>query len=224
VSDTEVGQGGTTQWRLCSLDFDTAVALYFDITASAKWAARAQPPPPPPLGCCCSCAGLAAGSGCLQLQQQQLLSRASVQQPGAAPCCLTCPRAPPPPLLPCRDQQDAAQQAQSNQQFYLQFVTKYLHWSGELRCRVTTITRRWTAAGAGDLIQVRRVLLGLLGGRPWPPPPRCLALRQQLLPFPSLPLAPAAAPSCASAPVLQPSCAPCQLAASTPALRGDSAA
>lgn len=36
VSDTEVGQGGTTQWRLCSVDFDTAVSVYFDITASAK--------------------------------------------------------------------------------------------------------------------------------------------------------------------------------------------
>jgi protein transport protein SEC23 len=61
------------------------------------------------------------------------------------------------PLHPGRrDQQDAQQQAQSNQQFYLQFVTKYLHWSGELRCRVTTVTRRWTAAGAGDLIQVRK--------------------------------------------------------------------
>lgn len=39
---------------------------------------------------------------------------------------------------PCRDQGDAA-----NQQFFLQFITKYLHWTGELRCRVTTVTRRW---------------------------------------------------------------------------------
>jgi protein transport protein SEC23 len=30
----------------------------------------------------------------------------------------------------------------SQQQFYLQFVTRYLHDSGALRCRVTTITRR----------------------------------------------------------------------------------
>lgn len=29
------------------------------------------------------------------------------------------------------------------QQFFLQFVTRYLHDSGAMRCRVTTITRRW---------------------------------------------------------------------------------
>ena len=32
----------------------------------------------------------------------------------------------------------ASQQAQ---QFYMQFITRYLHESGETRCRVTTITR-----------------------------------------------------------------------------------
>ena len=34
---------------------------------------------------------------------------------------------------------DPSQQAQ--QQFFLQFITKYLHESGEFRCRVTTFTR-----------------------------------------------------------------------------------
>lgn len=30
------------------------------------------------------------------------------------------------------------------QQLFVQFVTRYLHWSGALRCRVTTMTRFWT--------------------------------------------------------------------------------
>jgi hypothetical protein len=81
-----------------------------------------------------------------------------------------------PPPRPCRDQQDAAVQAQSNQQFYLQFVTKYLHWSGELRCRVTTVTRRWTAAGAGDLIQVRCAQPAFAAAGPPPARAACGAL------------------------------------------------
>ena len=30
---------------------------------------------------------------------------------------------------------------QQAQQFYMQFITRYLHESGQMRCRVTTITR-----------------------------------------------------------------------------------
>ena len=33
--------------------------------------------------------------------------------------------------------------AEASHQFYLQFVTRYLHESGTHRCRVTTVTRRW---------------------------------------------------------------------------------
>lgn len=45
-------------------------------------------------------------------------------------------------------------------QLFLQFVTRYLHWSGELRCRVTTVTRRWVDGGnVAELIQG-----GVLGG------------------------------------------------------------
>lgn len=29
-------------------------------------------------------------------------------------------------------------------QFFLQFITRYMHSSGQLRCRVTTLTRFWT--------------------------------------------------------------------------------
>lgn len=40
------------------------------------------------------------------------------------------------------------------QQFFIQFVTRYLHDSGGMRCRVTTITRRWVeGSNQGDLIQ-----------------------------------------------------------------------
>lgn len=40
------------------------------------------------------------------------------------------------------------------QQFFLQFVTRYLHDSGTQRCRVTTITRRWVdGANLAELIQ-----------------------------------------------------------------------
>lgn len=50
------------------------------------------------------------------------------------------------------DNAAAAQQ----QQFYLQFVTRYLHESGTLRCRVTTVTRRWLHphGGPGDVAEL----------------------------------------------------------------------
>lgn len=42
---------------------------------------------------------------------------------------------------------------QTPQQFYLQFVTRYLHEGGQWRCRVTTITRQWLEGGdLGQLI------------------------------------------------------------------------
>eukprot|EP01023_Acetabularia_acetabulum_P064273 TRINITY_DN8262_c0_g1_i4.p1 TRINITY_DN8262_c0_g1~~TRINITY_DN8262_c0_g1_i4.p1 ORF type:complete len:470 (+),score=73.99 TRINITY_DN8262_c0_g1_i4:292-1701(+) len=42
-----------------------------------------------------------------------------------------------------RDSQDAHQALTSNQQLFIQFITKYLHSSGEVRTRVTTVTRMW---------------------------------------------------------------------------------
>ena len=45
--------------------------------------------------------------------------------------------------------------AQANAQFFLQFITRYLHWTGELRCRVTTVTRRWI-----DGSQIGEVITG----------------------------------------------------------------
>ncbi|KAG2499921.1 hypothetical protein HYH03_002208 [Edaphochlamys debaryana] len=86
VADVEVGLGGTTTWKLCSLDSETSVALLYEITASAN-----------------------------------------------------------------RDAGDA----QANAQFFLQFITRYLHWTGELRCRVTTVTRRWI-----DGSQIGEVITG----------------------------------------------------------------
>ncbi|MEW5313173.1 MAG: hypothetical protein WDW38_004762 [Sanguina aurantia] len=42
----------------------------------------------------------------------------------------------------------------ANPQFYLQFLTKYMHWSGETRMRVTTVTRRWVdgSLSAAELV------------------------------------------------------------------------
>ncbi len=53
------------------------------------------------------------------------------------------------------DTASTQQQQGAGQQFFLQFITRYMHWGGELRCRVTTITRRWLDPGptlAADLI------------------------------------------------------------------------
>jgi hypothetical protein len=39
------------------------------------------------------------------------------------------------------------------QQLFLQFITRYMHWSGQMRCRVTTLTRVWTdGSNSADLI------------------------------------------------------------------------
>jgi hypothetical protein len=32
VAETEVGQGGTSQWRMCGVDADASVAVFFEIT------------------------------------------------------------------------------------------------------------------------------------------------------------------------------------------------
>ncbi len=44
--------------------------------------------------------------------------------------------------------------APQGQQLFVQFITRYQHWSGALRMRVTTLTRFWTdgATGGADLI------------------------------------------------------------------------
>jgi protein transport protein SEC23 len=35
VSDTEIGQGGTTLWKMCGLDQDTTLAVFFEVTGTA---------------------------------------------------------------------------------------------------------------------------------------------------------------------------------------------
>lgn len=37
IADTELGFGGTTQWKLCGLDSDTSYGVVFEITANNKW-------------------------------------------------------------------------------------------------------------------------------------------------------------------------------------------
>jgi hypothetical protein len=34
VADTEVGQGGTTLWKMAGLDQDTSVAVFFEVTGN----------------------------------------------------------------------------------------------------------------------------------------------------------------------------------------------
>lgn len=57
------------------------------------------------------------------------------------------------------------------QQFFLQFVTRYLHDSGAMRCRVTTITRRWGGAWHACALGLGQQEPTELGGAPpdaWP--------------------------------------------------------
>ena len=51
--------------------------------------------------------------------------------------------------------------AQPAAQFYLQFVTRYLHEGGQWRCRITTVTRGsalWLPASLPAIITARRSL------------------------------------------------------------------
>ena len=45
-------------------------------------------------------------------------------------------------IVAAQSKEAAGQDPTSNQQFYLQFITKYLHADGTLRTRVTTLTRK----------------------------------------------------------------------------------
>jgi protein transport protein SEC23 len=85
VSETQVGQGGTTAWRMASVDQDATVAVFFEVTAQGQQGGGG---------------GAGQGGG-----------------PGGEPA--------------------------PGQQLYLQFITRYQHWSGQTRCRVTTVTRYW---------------------------------------------------------------------------------
>ncbi|KAJ0053266.1 hypothetical protein Pint_00003 [Pistacia integerrima] len=87
-SDTVVGQGSTSAWKMCGLDKATSLCLIFEIVK--------------------------------------------------------------------KDIPDATVQSTSNQ-FYFQFLTYYQHNSGQMRLRVTTLSRRWVA-GPGS-IQASSVFL-----------------------------------------------------------------
>ncbi|CAK7349249.1 unnamed protein product [Dovyalis caffra] len=80
-SDTVVGQGNTSAWKMCGLDKASTLCLIFDI---AK-----------------------------------------------------------------KDSPDATIQQPSSYQFYFQFLTYYQHSSGQMRLRVTTLSRRWVAGPGG---------------------------------------------------------------------------
>lgn len=65
-------------------------------------------------------------------------------------------------MLFSRDSGDA----QANTQFFLQFITRYLHWTGELRCRITTVTRRWIdGSQVGEVITGKWLRESLRSGR-----------------------------------------------------------
>ena len=76
VAETAIGMGGTTLWKLASLDASTTLAVFFEIMTPARGSGAADP-----------------------------------------------------------------SQSQQAHQFFMQFITKYLHEGGEYRCRVTTFTR-----------------------------------------------------------------------------------
>lgn len=80
-SDTIIGQGNTSAWKMCGLDQATSICLIFEIVK--------------------------------------------------------------------KDIPDATVQSSSNQ-FYFQFLTYYQHSTGEMRLRVTTLSRRWVA-GPGSI-------------------------------------------------------------------------
>ncbi|KAM6542776.1 hypothetical protein CsatB_007223 [Cannabis sativa] len=80
-SDTVVGQGGTSAWKMCGLDKDTSLCLMFEIVR--------------------------------------------------------------------KENPDGMVPSNSNQ-FYFQFITYYQHQSGQMRLRVTTLSRRWVA-GQGSV-------------------------------------------------------------------------
>ncbi len=70
-----------------------------------------------------------------------------------APARLPLP--PPPTPSPSRDA-GGGPDAGANSQFFLQFITRYMHHQkGETRCRVTTVTRRWI-----DGTQIGEVITG----------------------------------------------------------------
>ncbi|KAF2312541.1 hypothetical protein GH714_035010 [Hevea brasiliensis] len=80
-SDTVIGQGNTSAWKMCGLDKATTLCIIFEIVK--------------------------------------------------------------------KDSPDASVQPSSNQ-FYFQFLTYYQHSSGQMRLRVTTLSRRWVA-GPGSI-------------------------------------------------------------------------
>ncbi|EPS72601.1 hypothetical protein M569_02145 [Genlisea aurea] len=84
VASTVIGQGNTTAWKMCSLDKNTCLTVFFDVSSSEK----------------------------------------------------------PEPTAP-------------NPQPYIQFLTSYQSLDGQMRLRVTTVSRRWidSALGNEDLVQ-----------------------------------------------------------------------
>jgi len=107
VSETQVGQGGTTAWRMASLDQDATVAIFFEVTAQGGGGGNG--------GGGGGGGFMGGGGGGSQQGQGQGQGEPS---PG--------------------------------QQLYLQFITRYQHWSGQTRCRVTTVTRYWVDGGGGS--------------------------------------------------------------------------
>jgi len=144
VADTEVGQGGTTQWKMCGVDADASVAVFFEITgggpgqqqegqvgARRVWGAGTG-----------GCGWVVQGGGC---------------GGGGGERCSP-------------DQKKPAHR--QGQQLFIQFITRYLHWTGALRCRVTTLTRFWTdGANTADLLggfdQEAAAVVRARGGLGW---------------------------------------------------------
>ncbi|KAG6748849.1 hypothetical protein POTOM_048785 [Populus tomentosa] len=95
-SDTVVGEGNTSAWKMCGLDKATTLCLIFEI---AK-----------------------------------------------------------------KDSPDATAQQTSSYQFYFQFLTYYQHSSGQMRLRVTTLSRRWVAGPGSAQASSASLLYDLIAG------------------------------------------------------------
>ena len=160
VADTEVGQGGTTQWKMCGLDADTSLAVFFEVVGGGPGQqndggqVRARP------WVCmkrAAASALAWGLYSMLAHHHPPLPQHAHMGMSIHVCAITlahaCMHARPHTIHLHKTRMYARAAAPQGQQLFLQFITRYLHWSGALRCRVTTATRFWTdGSNSADLL------------------------------------------------------------------------
>ncbi|UYV74927.1 SEC23A, partial [Cordylochernes scorpioides] len=139
VSDTEIGQGNTCQWKLCSLYPNTTVAIFFEAVNQVGVSQHVHSLSSPVVLYTWT-------SGTLWLSNKVLSSRERycIRQVSAMPQekdqSVVCP-------------QHNAPIPQGGRGC-IQFITKYQHSAGHQRIRVTTLSRPWVDSNGGALHQV----------------------------------------------------------------------